>query len=145
MAQEIDRDQPESTALLANLEETRLAGVNPGNPCSLEIEALNTVLRGRVLWINRATGAEFSLLPRDVVAGEFTKVVQRVPVRIEIERDDHWEALRAGMSVRVTIAHGPGDPAWVKQAEAARVAGRPQPPTTDQHQGTTDTKKAITR
>ena len=61
-----------------------------------------------MLWINRATGAEFSLLPRDVIAGEFTKVVQRVPVRIEINRDARWDQLRAGMSVGVTIAHGPG-------------------------------------
>ena len=136
---------PDALHVIANLEETRLAGVNPGNPCSLEIEALDAVLSGRVLWINRATGAEFSLLPRDVVAGEFTKVVQRVPVRIEIDRDNHWNALRAGMSVRVTIAHGPGDPAWVEQAEAKRVAGRPEPPTTDHHEGTKDTKKAITR
>jgi membrane fusion protein (multidrug efflux system) len=137
---------PESLHVIANLEETRLAGVNPGNRCSLEIDALDTVLRGRVLWINRATGAEFSLLPRDVVAGEFTKVVQRVPVRIEIERDEHWDALRAGMSVRVTIAHGPGDPEWVNQAEAARVAGRGEPKKVAGHQqGTKDTKKTAVR
>jgi len=134
---------PDALHVVANLEETRLAGVNPGNPCSLEIEALDTVLRGRVRWINRATGAEFSLLPRDVVAGEFTKVVQRVPVRIEIERDDHWDALRAGMSVRVTIAHGPGGPAWVEQAGVAR---RPEPPLEDDHHsGTKDTEKTVTR
>lgn len=158
---------PDALHVIANLEETRLAGVNPGNRCSLELDALDTVLRGRVLWINRATGAEFSLLPRDVVAGEFTKVVQRVPVRIEIERDDHWNALRAGMSVRVTIAHGPGDPAWVKQAEAKRVARRLPPPLEEDHhrgtkgtgdvgdaeseggerttEGTEDTEKTVTR
>jgi membrane fusion protein (multidrug efflux system) len=137
---------PEALHVIANLEETRLAGVNPGNRCSLEIAALDTVLRGRVLWINRATGAEFSLLPRDVIAGEFTKVVQRVPVRIEIERDEHWQHLRAGMSVRVTIAHGPGDPEWVEEAEAARVARRGEPEIiASHHAGTADTKKTVSR
>ncbi len=137
---------PDELHVIANLEETRLAGVNPGNRCSLEIAALDTVLRGRVLWINRATGAEFSLLPRDVVAGEFTKVVQRVPVRIEIERDEHWDALRAGMSVRVTIAHGPGDPEWVKETEAARLAERGEPEIiASHHEGTKNTKKTVVR
>jgi multidrug resistance efflux pump len=55
-------------------------------------------------------------MPRNVVSGEFTKVVQRVPVRIAIEKDDRWPQLRAGLSVRVTIAHGPGDAAWAEQA-----------------------------
>ena len=116
---------PGSLHVIANLEETRLAGVAPGNRCRLEIDAVGGELEGRMLWINRATGAEFSLLPRDVIAGEFTKVVQRVPVRIEISRDARWDQLRAGMSVGVTIAHGPGDPAWVEQVEAARRAAEP--------------------
>jgi membrane fusion protein (multidrug efflux system) len=60
-------------------------------------------------------------MPRNVVSGEFTKVVQRVPVRIAIERDDRWEQLRAGLSVRVTIEHGQGDHAWADQ-EAKRLA-----------------------
>ena len=66
-------------------------------------------------------------MPRNVVSGEFTKVVQRVPVRIWIERDDpRWPQLRAGLSVRVAIAHGPGDPAWAEQAarRMAEVEGR---------------------
>ena len=58
-------------------------------------------------------------MPRNVVSGEFTRVVQRVPVRIQIERDDRWPQLRAGLSATVAIAHGPGDPAWA--AEAARA------------------------
>jgi membrane fusion protein (multidrug efflux system) len=58
-------------------------------------------------------------MPRNVVSGEFTRVVQRVPVRIQIERDDRWPRLRAGLSATVAIAHGPGDAAWA--AEAARA------------------------
>lgn len=59
---------------------------------------------------------QFALLPRNVVSGEFTKVVQRIPVRIQIEKDDRWPQLRAGLSVRATIAHGPGDPEWADRA-----------------------------
>ena len=55
--------------------------------------------RGRVVWINKSTGAQFALMPRNVVSGEFTKVVQRVPVRIWIEKDERWPLLRAGLSV----------------------------------------------
>jgi hypothetical protein len=58
-------------------------------------------------------------MPRTVVSGEFTRVVQRVPVRIQIKRDDRWPQLRAGLSATVAIAHGPGDAAWA--ADAARA------------------------
>jgi multidrug resistance efflux pump len=55
-------------------------------------------------------------MPRNVVSGEFTKVVQRVAVRIAIERDERWPLLRAGLSVRAVISHGPGDPHSAEQA-----------------------------
>jgi membrane fusion protein (multidrug efflux system) len=42
--------------------------------------------------------------------------VQRVPVRIAIEKDDRWPLLRAGLSVRVAIGHGKGNPQWAQQA-----------------------------
>ena len=42
--------------------------------------------------------------------------VQRVPVRIAIEKDDRWPQLRAGLSVRVAIEHGPSDPTWADKA-----------------------------
>src|SRR5208283_5072271 len=90
----------------ANLEETRLGGVAPGNSVELRIDAFDRPFQGRVVWINKSTGAQFALMPRNVVAGEFTKVVQRVPVRIWIERDDRWPLLRAGLSAQVVIAHG---------------------------------------
>ena len=73
-------------------------------------------MRGRVVWINKSTGAQFALLPRNVVAGEFTKVVQRVAVRIAIKKDERWPLLRAGLSAQAVIAHGDGDAAWAKQA-----------------------------
>lgn len=98
-----------------NLEETRLEGVKPGNEVSLDVFAFSRPFRGRVLWIGSTTDAKFSLIPRDVSSGEFTYVVQRVPVRIWIERDDRWHLLKPGLSVKASIQHGSGDPAWVHE------------------------------
>jgi membrane fusion protein (multidrug efflux system) len=113
---------PDLLYVTANLEETRLRGVSPGNNVRLDVDAFAEPFRGRVVWVNKSTGAQFSLMPRNVVSGEFTKVVQRVPVRIAIERDDRWPQLRAGLSVRVAIEHGPGDPAWADQAAREMTA-----------------------
>jgi membrane fusion protein (multidrug efflux system) len=109
---------PDLLYVEANLEEDRLPGVEPGNPVEIELDAFAEPFHGRVVWINKSTGAQFALMPRNVVSGEFTRVVQRVPVRISIERDERWPRLRAGLSARVAIAHGPGDAAWA--ANAAR-------------------------
>jgi membrane fusion protein, multidrug efflux system len=106
---------PDLLYVEANLEETRLPGVEPGNPVQIHIDAFASPFHGRVVWINKSTGAQFALMPRNVVSGEFTKVVQRVAVRIAIERDDRWPQLRAGLSARVAIKHGPGDPAWAAE------------------------------
>jgi membrane fusion protein (multidrug efflux system) len=110
---------PDLLYVEANLEEDRLPGVAPGNPVRIELDAFPKPFQGRVVWINKSTGAQFALMPRNVVSGEFTRVVQRVPVRIQIERDERWPQLRAGLSARVAIGHGPGDPAWAAQAARA--------------------------
>jgi membrane fusion protein (multidrug efflux system) len=107
---------PDLIYVTANLEETRLRGVAPGNPVELRLDAFEQPFQGRVVWINKSTGAQFALMPRNVVSGEFTKVVQRVPVRIAIEKDERWPLLRAGLSVQAIIAHGPGEPRWAEQA-----------------------------
>jgi membrane fusion protein (multidrug efflux system) len=107
---------PELTYVTANLEESKLEGVAPGNRVRLDVVAFSQPLRGRVVWINKATGANFALVPRNLSSGEFTYVVQRVPVRILVEKDERWPQLRAGLSVTVAIEHGPGDPEWAKQA-----------------------------
>jgi membrane fusion protein (multidrug efflux system) len=111
---------PDLLYVEANLEETRLPGVQPGNPVQVRIDAFPSPFHGRVVWINKSTGAQFALMPRNVVSGEFTKVVQRVAVRISVERDDRWPQLRAGLSARVTIKHGAGDPDWAA-GEARRL------------------------
>ena len=115
---------PELTYVTANLEESKLEGVAPGNPVRLDIVAFSKPFRGRVVWINKATGANFALVPRNLSSGEFTYVVQRVPVRILVEKDERWPQLRAGLSVTVSIEHGPGDPEWAKQAADAMRAWR---------------------
>jgi membrane fusion protein, multidrug efflux system len=107
---------PDLIYVTANLEETRLRGVAPGNPVELQLDAFAESFHGRVVWLDKSTGAQFALMPRNVVSGEFTKVVQRVPVRIWIDRDKRWPLLRAGLSVTVSIKHGEGDAAWAKQA-----------------------------
>ena len=133
---------PDLIYVTANLEETRLRGVAPGNPVELQLDAFAEPFRGRVVWINKSTGAQFALMPRNVVSGEFTKVVQRVPVRIAIEKDERWPLLRAGLSVQVAIAHGAGDAAVgragrpgderpgdaLQPAAAPRTRGRPEGP-----------------
>jgi membrane fusion protein (multidrug efflux system) len=117
---------PDLLYVTANLEETRLRGLAPGNPVELRLDAFEQPFRGRVVWINKSTGAQFALLPRNVVSGEFTKVVQRVPVRIWIEGDERRPLLRAGLSAHVVIRHGEGDLVWAEQTarEMAEVEAR---------------------
>lgn len=107
---------PDQLYVTANLEENRLHGLAPGNAAELRLDAFEQPFKGRVVWINKSTGAQFALMPRNVVAGEFTKVVQRVPIRIWIAKDDRWPLLRAGFSAQVSIEHGEGDAAWAQQA-----------------------------
>jgi membrane fusion protein, multidrug efflux system len=107
---------PDFLYATVHLEETRLEGVNPGNWANLQLEAYSEQFRGRVVWIGSATGANFSLIPRDLASGEFTYVVQRVPVRLAIVRDQRWAKLKPGLSVTVEIEHGPGDAEWAAKA-----------------------------
>jgi len=134
---------PDLLYVEANLEEDRLPGVEPGNAVRIGLDAFAEPFRGRVVWVNKSTGAQFALMPRNVVSGEFTRVVQRVPVRIQIERDDRWPQLRAGLSATVAIAHGRGDAAWA--ADAARAMGEietqynaPETPGEPQREGEPD-------
>lgn len=114
---------PKLIYVTAHLPETLLEGVKPGNHASLDVRAFEGPFKGRVLWVGSATGAEFSLIPRDIASGEFTYIVQRVPVRIWIEGDERFAQLKPGLSVTATIDHGDGDPMWAAAAwkEQARI------------------------
>jgi membrane fusion protein (multidrug efflux system) len=95
----------ENLYVTAHLEETKLKGVGPGHPVDVSVDAFSKSFQGRVLWVGKATGAQFALIPRNLSTGEFTKVIQRVPVRVAIERDDRWSQLRPGLSATVAISH----------------------------------------
>jgi membrane fusion protein (multidrug efflux system) len=89
----------------ANLKETQLAKVRVGNPAEFTVDAYpGRKFEGRVESLSPATGARFALLPPDNATGNFTKVVQRVPVKIAVvPSSDTAAPLRPGMSVDVTI------------------------------------------
>ena len=90
----------------ANLKETQLTDVKIGNPVEFTVDAYpDRTFHGKVESLSPATGARFALLPPDNATGNFTKVVQRLPVRIRVEQPDSGPTLlRPGMSVEVTIA-----------------------------------------
>lgn len=90
----------------ANLKETVLKHIKIGAEAELDVDALKKAFKGKVQSISPATGASFSLIPPDNATGNFTKVVQLVPVRIEFENisNEDIEKLRAGLSVDVKIA-----------------------------------------
>jgi membrane fusion protein (multidrug efflux system) len=91
----------------ANLKETELTYVKPGDPVRVEIDTYpQHEWTARVATIGPATGAEFSVIPAQNAAGNWVKVVQRIPVRIELEHAAPTEPLRAGMSAQVTIDTG---------------------------------------
>jgi membrane fusion protein, multidrug efflux system len=89
----------------ANFKETQLGAVKVGQEADVEVDAFpGRTFKGKVQSIRQATGASTALLPPDNATGNFTKVVQRIPVRIEF--DGHGEDLsvvRRGMSVTATI------------------------------------------
>jgi membrane fusion protein (multidrug efflux system) len=90
--------------VVANYKETQLTNVRPGQPANIEVDGLPGVaIRGHVDSISPASGLDFSLLPPDNATGNFTKIVQRIPVKIVIGDVRLMGALRSGMSVESTI------------------------------------------
>jgi membrane fusion protein, multidrug efflux system len=89
----------------ANFKETQLTWMRPGEPVEVAVDAYpGQVLQGRVESFAPGSGAEFSLLPPDNATGNFTKIVQRVPVRIGLPaRGPLARLLRPGLSVTVTV------------------------------------------
>ena len=95
----------DSVWITANLKETETENVTPGDPVDITVDAYpGRHVPGHVESLSPATGARFSLLPPDNATGNFTKVVQRVPVRVRLDQpNDAVHPLRPGMSVVVTI------------------------------------------
>jgi membrane fusion protein (multidrug efflux system) len=90
----------------ANLKETELPGVVPGRKVDVDVDAIpDKSFQGEVESVSPSTGAVFSLLPPDNATGNFTKVVQRVPVRIKLVglSPEDIERLHAGLSADVSI------------------------------------------
>ncbi|WP_223111537.1 HlyD family secretion protein [Billgrantia pellis] len=110
--------------VIANYKETQLARVMAGQPVELAVDALPGMqFHGRVAEISPMSGAETSLLPAENASGNFTKVVQRIPVRIELEPgQEALSQLLPGMSVKTHI-HTEGEPVAPYPAILSEVAG----------------------
>jgi membrane fusion protein (multidrug efflux system) len=89
----------------ANFKETQLTHIRPGQPAEISVDAYpDQPLQGRVESFAPGSGAQFSLLPPDNATGNFTKIVQRVPVRIAVPANGPLvRLLRPGLSVTVTV------------------------------------------
>ncbi|OAZ14166.1 hemolysin D [Thalassospira profundimaris] len=92
------------TYIVANFKETQISHMAPGQKVAVEVDAFpDAEIVGHIASFAPATGAQFSLLPPENATGNFTKITQRVPVRIELD-DSKWaKALRPGLSVVVNV------------------------------------------
>jgi membrane fusion protein (multidrug efflux system) len=111
--------------VVANFKETQLTHVRAGEPVRLSVDSFpGNALRGCVDSLAPASGLEFSLLPPDNATGNFTKIVQRIPVKIRLDSNQPLIGrLRPGMSVEAVIDTGPSASA-VPTATCAPIAVR---------------------
>mgnify|MGYP000547438382 FL=1 len=93
--------------IVANYKETQTSNIQEGNEVDIEVDAIpNIIFKGYVKSVSQATGASFSLIPQDNSAGNFVKVEQRIPVRIEFSdtnKPEDMKRLRAGMNVECVV------------------------------------------
>lgn len=93
----------------ANYKETQLRHIVPGSKVEIKVDAIpDIIFSGKIQSISKATGASLSLIPQDNSAGNFVKVRQRIPVRIEFTEDNKPEdmaQLRAGMNVECNVKY----------------------------------------
>jgi membrane fusion protein (multidrug efflux system) len=116
VGQQVQPGQPlmavvgEDLWLEANFKETQIADMHPGEAVEVQVDALpNHTFIGHVESLSPASGAQFALLPPDNATGNFTKVVQRIPVKISLDPDsvagfENW--LAPGMSATVSVETG---------------------------------------
>lgn len=105
----LDVVESENVWVTANYKETQLQHIAPGSKVEIKVDAIPDVLfKGEVSALSTATGASLSLMPQDNSAGNFVKVRQRIPVRIEFSRDNDSAAmagLRTGMNVECSVRY----------------------------------------
>ena len=93
--------------IVANYKETQTANIQVGQEVEIEVDAVpNYVFKGIVRSVSRATGASFSLMPQDNSSGNFVKIEQRIPVRIDFTEDNDAEVMErisAGMNVECKV------------------------------------------
>ena len=90
--------------ITANFKETQVGNMRVGQSASIEVDALSgRKLHGQVESFSAATGAKFALLPPDNATGNYTKIVQRMPVRVKLDALPDGVVLRPGMSVEVVV------------------------------------------
>jgi membrane fusion protein (multidrug efflux system) len=116
--------------VVANFKETQIAGMRPGQPVEIEVDAFpGHTIAGKLDSFAPASGAQFSLLPPENATGNFTKIVQRVPVKIALPKDDPLVgALRPGLSVVASVdtqgAAGHAEASLFGTAHASEPAAR---------------------
>lgn len=96
---------PADRWVVANFKETQMPGLHVGQQASFTVDALgHKLLTGHIAEISPATGSEFSVIKPDNATGNFTKIAQRIPVRIELDPDQELAGyLLPGMSVEVSV------------------------------------------
>jgi membrane fusion protein (multidrug efflux system) len=114
----------EESYVVANFKETQIRRLRRGQAVKISVDAdFSQSIDGVVDSVAPATGSEFSLLPPENATGNFTKIVQRVPVKIALRNSPElWNIVRPGMSVTVTVDTRP------PSAPAARLSGTGAPP-----------------
>lgn len=95
----------QSIWIVANFKENQIKNIHIGQDVTIKVDGYPKMpLLGRVISVSDATGARFSLLPPDDATGNFVKITQRIPIRIEILNEEKYKnILRAGMSVEVSV------------------------------------------
>lgn len=105
----VDIVDSEDVWVTANYKETQTAHIAEGSEVEIRVDAIpGVVFNGRVAALSKATGASLSIMPQDNSAGNFVKVRQRIPVRIEFASDNSPEdmaRLRAGMNVECEVKY----------------------------------------
>ena len=94
---------PSEVWVVANFKETQLKRMKPGQRAEIKVDAYGHTLSGHIDSLQSGTGSRFSLLPPENAAGNFVKVVQRVPVKIVLDNTEEVQRLVPGLSVEAEV------------------------------------------